>query len=85
MGRSADTQGANQPDHDGNSQYQAKNAAEADPALHAVAIVATASEQQNQQDDNQNCTHVTPSLKCAAFKAQRQVGSVVHFASAIYK
>jgi hypothetical protein len=44
-GRSTDTQGANQPDHDGNSQYQAKNAAKAGPAIHAVAIVATASEQ----------------------------------------
>jgi hypothetical protein len=49
MGRSADTQGANQPDHDGNNQYPAKNAAKAGPAIHAVTIVATASEQRNQQ------------------------------------
>src|ERR1700737_3016059 len=63
MGRSADTQAANQPDKDGNDQYQAKNAAKAGPAIPAVTIVAAASEQQNQQDDNQNCTHVTPSLK----------------------
>jgi len=33
MGQSADTQGANQPDHDGNSQDQAKNAAKAGPAI----------------------------------------------------
>jgi hypothetical protein len=56
-------QAADQPDHDGNDQYQAKNAAKAAPAIPAVTIVAAASEQQNQQDDNQNCTHVTPSLK----------------------
>jgi hypothetical protein len=63
MGRSADTQAANQPDYDGNDQYQAKNAAKAGPAIPAVTIVAAASEQQNQQDDNQNCIHVTPLLK----------------------
>jgi hypothetical protein len=56
-------QAADQPDHAGNKQEQAKNAAKAGPAIPAVTIVATASEQQNQQDDNQNCTHVTPSLK----------------------
>jgi hypothetical protein len=56
MGRSADTQAANQPDYDGTDQYQAKNAAKAGPAIPAVTIVAAASEQQNQQDDNQDCT-----------------------------
>ena len=39
-------QAADQPDHDGNDQYQAKNAAKAGPAIPAVTIVATASEQQ---------------------------------------
>jgi hypothetical protein len=50
MGRSADTQAANQPDYDGTDQYQAKNAAKAGPAIPAVTIVAAASEQQNQQE-----------------------------------
>jgi hypothetical protein len=63
MGESADTQAANQPGHDNNEQYQPKNAAKARPAIHAVTIVATASEQQKQHEDNQNCTHVTPSLE----------------------
>jgi hypothetical protein len=45
MGRSADTQAANQPDYDGTDQYQAKNAAKAGPAIPAVTIVAAASEQ----------------------------------------
>jgi hypothetical protein len=40
----------NQPDHDGNDQYQTKNAAEPRPAIRAVTIVATASEQQNQHE-----------------------------------
>src|SRR3984893_7955243 len=66
-GRSADTQAANQPDHDGNDQYQTKNAAEPRPAIRAVAIVATASEQQNQHEDNQNCTHVTPYLEFSVY------------------
>jgi hypothetical protein len=65
--RSADTQAANQPDHDGNDQYQAKNAAKAGPAIPAVTIVATASEQQNQHEDNQNCTHVTPYLEVSVY------------------
>jgi hypothetical protein len=30
------------------------------PAIRAVTIVATASEQQNQHEDNQNCTLATP-------------------------
>src|ERR1700731_699834 len=61
--QAARLQAADQPDHAGNKQEQAKNAAKAGPAIPAVTIVATASEQQNQQDDNQNCTHVPPSLK----------------------
>jgi hypothetical protein len=63
IGRSPHVQAADQPDHDGNDQNQTKNAAKAVPAIPAVTIVAAASEQKNKQDDNQNCTHVTPSLK----------------------
>ena len=43
--RSARLQAADQPDHAGNKQEQAKNAAKAGPAIPAVTIVAAASEQ----------------------------------------
>jgi hypothetical protein len=65
--RSARLQAADQPDHAGNKQEQAKNAAKAGPAIPAVTIVATASEQQNQQDDNQNCTQCSTLLEVSVY------------------
>jgi hypothetical protein len=50
-----------EPEYYENNQYQAKNAAEARPAIAIVTIVSAAtSQQQNQQDDNNDHTHYSP-------------------------
>jgi len=57
-------QAAEEPYRDENDQNQAESATQSGSTIPAVPIVtASAAQQQNQHDDDQDCAHFTFSLK----------------------
>ena len=58
-----DMQTAEEPEYEKNDQYQGQSAAEPGPTIPTVPVIATAAaEPQDDQDNDQDCAHLPPSL-----------------------
>jgi hypothetical protein len=63
-----------EPEYEKNDQYQAENATESTPTIPIISIVApSAAKQKDQQNNDQDRTHFSPSMPTPNFKFGRMI------------